>query len=97
MTSSVTHSGRRGWSGSFRNVRFLSCAILLLVLLHSSASAQNNVGIGTTTPAPSALLDLTSSDKGFLVPRLSTLEMNAVLAPATGLMIYNTSLSGFYY
>lgn len=89
--------GRRGWSGSYLNVRSLLRAIILLVLLHSPVTAQNNVGIGTTAPDPSALLDLTSSDKGFLVPRLSTTEMNSVASPATGLLIYNTTQSGFYY
>jgi hypothetical protein len=89
--------GRRGWSGSFLNVRFLLRAFILLVLLHSPVTAQNNVGIGTTTPDPSAILDLTSSDKGFLVPRLTTIEMNSVPSPASGLLIYNTTVSGFYY
>jgi hypothetical protein len=89
--------GRRGWSGSRRQASFLLRAVILLLWLYSPSYAQNNVGIGTTAPDPSAILDLTSSDKGFLCPRLTTAQMNSVAAPATGLFIYNTTLSAFYY
>ena len=53
------------------------------------------VGIGTTAPHTSALLDLTASDKGFLAPRIS--DTNAVASPATGLLIYLTTNNTFYY
>ncbi len=66
--------------------------------------AQDNVGIGTTNPHSSALLDLSSTSKGFLVPRVTlTAIANGVTPinnPAIGLMIYNTGGSvteGFYY
>jgi len=55
------------------------------------------VGIGTTSPHPSALLDLSSSDKGLLVPRLSTAQRTAISAPATGLLVYDTDQNQFYY
>jgi len=54
------------------------------------AMAQGNVGIGTTSPDASALLDLTSTSRGFLVPRMTEAQKNAIAAPATGLMIYET-------
>jgi hypothetical protein len=44
-----------------------------------------------TTPDPSAVLDMQSTDKGFLWPRLSTSERNAISSPATGLIIFNTN------
>lgn len=47
------------------------------------------VGIGTTVVEPSAILDLTASDKGFLPPRLSSAERDSINAPADGLVIYN--------
>lgn len=55
------------------------------------------VGIGTITPDASAILELTSSDKGLLAPRMTTVERDAILAPTTGLLIYNTTTSGFNY
>lgn len=49
-----------------------------------------NVGIGTSSPSSSALLDISSTTKGFLPPRLRTSERDAIASPANGLMIYNT-------
>lgn len=50
-----------------------------------------SVTIGGTSPASTALLDLTSTTKGFLPPRMTTTARNAIASPATGLVIYNTS------
>lgn len=59
------------------------------------AEAQN-VGIGTTTPHASAALEITGTDKGVLIPRISFANRPAI--PATGLLIYQTDIdSGFYY
>lgn len=49
-----------------------------------------SVGIGTSTPSSKAILDLTSTIKGFLAPRMTTTQQNAITSPATGLMIFNT-------
>jgi hypothetical protein len=51
-----------------------------------------SVGIGTSAPAASALLDVTSTSKGLLPPRMTTAQINAISSPAEGLMVYNTSL-----
>ncbi len=51
------------------------------------------VGIGTTTPDPSAVLDLYSTTNGFLLPRLTTAQRDAIVSPANGLMIYNQSIN----
>jgi hypothetical protein len=49
------------------------------------------VGVGTTTPAASAQLDLTSTTRGFLPPRMTTAQRDAIASPDTGLMIFNTT------
>jgi hypothetical protein len=49
------------------------------------------VGINTSTPEPTAMLDVTSSNKGFLPPRMTTAQRGQIVNPATGLTIYNTS------
>jgi hypothetical protein len=54
--------------------------------------AQQNVGIGTTTPNASAALDVESTNQGFLPPRLSLSEMLEITSPAEGLVVYNTDL-----
>lgn len=57
-----------------------------------------SVGIGIDTPNNSALLDLSSTAKGFLVPRMTLIERNAIASPLTGLLIYQTdNTPGFYH
>ncbi|MBL0253743.1 MAG: putative metal-binding motif-containing protein [Chitinophagaceae bacterium] len=68
----------------------ISVAVLTATIPCTSIIAQS-VGINTTTPDPSAVLDVFSGDKGFLMPRLSTVQRNAITAPAEGLLILNTS------
>ncbi len=51
----------------------------------------SNIGIGTTTPNSSAVTDMTSTTQGFLPPRMTTVQRDAIVSPATGLMIYNTT------
>ena len=59
--------------------------------------AQNNVGVGTNTPDASAKIDITSSNKGLLIPRValtSTTDATTIPTPATSLLIYNTATAG---
>jgi uncharacterized protein (TIGR02145 family) len=66
---------------------------ILLVLLAFIGLSQMNaqVGIGTTTPDASSILDVESTDKGFLPPRLTTAQRDAIASPAEGLTIFNTT------
>ena len=72
-------------------------AFLLVVVSTTIGFSQNNMGIGTLTPHPSSVLDLTATDKGVLVPRVTTIQRNAIVAPATGLMVYDTNFNQFWY
>ncbi|MGE3799756.1 MAG: beta strand repeat-containing protein [Candidatus Kapaibacterium sp.] len=56
------------------------------------SDAQGDMGLGTILPDPSAMFDMTSTTKGFLMPRMNTAQRNAIAAPANGLMIFNTDL-----
>lgn len=49
------------------------------------------MGVGTMSPNSSAILDITSRSKGFLPPRMTNTEMNAISSPAAGLVVYDTS------
>lgn len=56
------------------------------------------VGIGTVTPNASAALDITSTTKGLLISKMTFAQKNAIVAPATGLLVYQTDgIQGFYY
>ncbi|WP_305067727.1 exosporium glycoprotein BclB-related protein [Membranihabitans maritimus] len=70
----------------------------LLLMFFILGVGYSQTGIGTTTPDPSAQLDVSSTEKGILIPRMTEVQKNAVVSPATGLMIYQTDgTSGFYY
>jgi uncharacterized protein (TIGR02145 family) len=62
---------------------------MLLLLVSSGVYGQR--GIGTNTPDKAAILELASTSKGFLPPRMSTIERDGISTPATGLVIYNTT------
>ena len=73
------------------------CAFVLASILAQAQPFTDNVGIGTATPDQSALLELSSNDKGFLISRLTQTERNAITLPATGLMIFNSTTNSFQY
>lgn len=58
---------------------------------------NGNVGFGTTDPVASSILELSSTTRGFLAPRMNTTQQNAISSPATGLLIYNTDSALFRY
>jgi hypothetical protein len=76
---------------------------LLFTLLLLPLILQAQVGINTTTPDASSMLDINATDKGLLIPRISIPNLNAtapITAPATSLLVYNTNVTtgtGFYY
>lgn len=71
----------------------LLCLSLIPAQLFSQA-----VGIGTNTPHASAQLDVTSTTKGVLFPRMTLVQRNAIASPTAGLMIYQTdNTPGFYF
>jgi hypothetical protein len=67
--------------------------LLFTMLLLSYLDTIAQSGINTTTPEPSAILDVYSTNKGFLPPRLTTAQRDAIATPAAGLMIYNTTVN----
>lgn len=77
-----------------KNLLFLCFCILLSI---KTVCAQNNVGIGLPNPDASALLHLESFDKGFIAPRMTTIQRLAIVAPANGLLVYDISFDCFYY
>jgi hypothetical protein len=86
--------------------KFTSLTMILIVIIYSEyVHAQTNTfppsgaaGIGTTTPNPSAKLEIRSTGKGFLMPRMTEAQRNAIPSPAKGLLVYqNNGATGFYF
>jgi hypothetical protein len=81
------------------SVKNLVWVVAASVIFAFALKAQtNNVGIGTNTPNNSSILDLTSTTRGFLAPRMTGAERIAIATPAQGLLVYQTDApSGFYF
>ena len=74
--------------------------LLKTVFIFSIGYAQQGVAINAdgSNPDNSAMLDIKSTAKGILIPRLTSLQKTAIVSPATSLLIYQTDGStGFYY
>lgn len=72
--------------------------LLFTVALFSVLTTYSQVGINTTTPDPSSMLDITATDKGMLIPRMTEAQRTAIASPAKGLLVYQTdNTDGFWY
>ena len=69
----------------------------ILAALLFTATTYAQTGIGTTTPDASAQLEVSSTTKGFLPPRMTTPQRDAITNPATGLVVYNTTTNVLEY
>jgi hypothetical protein len=70
----------------------LLVVLLALIMPHSSNVMAQSMGISNAaiTPDPSSILEMRTTDKGILIPRMTTAERDNISSPATGLMLYNT-------
>ena len=66
-------------------------------ILSMSDSFAQNIGIGTKSPDATAMLDITSSSKGMLIPRMTTAQRNAISLPANGLLVYDSTDNSFWF
>lgn len=74
--------------------KFILLAFFSFYCCHISAQS---VGIGIASPNASAQLDITSTTKGLLIPRLTSVQRAAIAAPAKGLLLYDTDEKNFWY
>jgi hypothetical protein len=73
--------------------------LILLTILISGLSTTAQVGISATNTPPnaSAMLDVSSTNKGLLPPRMSTAQRNAIASPADGLLVFDTNTQSYWY
>jgi hypothetical protein len=73
-------------------VGLLLCACLTLQL-----NAQISIGEAGADPDSSAMLDIQSTTKGMLIPRMTTAQRDSINNPAIGLLVFDTDEGGFMY
>src|SRR5580765_4947500 len=84
---------------------YSAITIVLFVAICNQSNSQTNTfpstgaaGIGTTSPNASSLFEVVSTSKGILIPRMTQTQRDAIAAPSTALLIYQTNKTpGFYY
>lgn len=84
---------RSGLTKMCRTLVVLLSSFLWMNLTH----AQVGINTDQTEPDPAAMLDVKSTTKGFLPPRLSTEQMNSIVTPPNGLIVYNISVNALYW
>ncbi len=77
------------------HLKLSSLLIILIVFINFNSQAQ--VGIGTTAPDGSSMLDIQSTSKGMLIPRMETAQRTIILSPANGLLVFDTDTKSFWF
>jgi sugar lactone lactonase YvrE len=73
-------------------------AYTIIVILSIQTAIAQSVGIGTTSPDPSARLEVNSTTQGILIPKLTSTQRSAISNPAVGLLVFQSDgTQGFYY
>ena len=77
--------------------RFCTMAALAVASLGSAVLSAQSIGVNTTTPDPSAALDVSSTTQGVLIPRMTEAQRTAIASPAAGLLVYQTNNTAGLY
>ncbi|MBK8611589.1 MAG: hypothetical protein IPL84_17030 [Chitinophagaceae bacterium] len=79
--------------------KIIVCVMAVAFCVTTAKGQSLAINTDGSTANPSALLDIKSTTKGLLIPRMNKTERNAILTPATGLLVYQTApdSAGFYY
>lgn len=80
-------------TGTYQPMTFYTGGSERVRIIGGTGSDVGNVGVGTTTPSASALLDVQSTTKGVRMPNMTTTQKNAISSPAAGLMVFDTTLA----
>jgi len=71
--------------------------IILFSLIVVQLMAQQRVGVGTLTPDPSAQLELAATNKGVLIPRMTSAQRQMTPNATNGLLVFDVTTVGFWY
>ena len=77
------------------NLRFIIFLSFFFLTLQTKIHSQ--IGMGTTSPDPSSILDITSTTQGMLTPRMTSAQRFLIGTPAEGLLVFDTDEDSFYF
>ncbi|WP_452232435.1 hypothetical protein [Lacinutrix sp. MEBiC02595] len=80
-----------------KNFKLKLTVLTIAICTSCNYSAFAQVGVGTLTPDASAMLDLTSTSKGMLAPRMTSTQRIAISSPANGLLVFDITENAFYF
>jgi hypothetical protein len=75
----------------------VAMALIGMFTTFTTIAQTNNVGIGTTSPDSSAALEISATDKGMLVPRLTSTQRKDIETPAEGLLVFDVTTASFWF
>ncbi len=80
-----------------KKIFYVIISLLVICVLNTKLSGQVSITNTGTLPDNSSMLDVNSTSKGMLIPRMTTLQRDGIQSPAVGLFIYNTDINCFQY
>ena len=86
-------AGYSSGTASFLDLQYAGGAFPYTYTTGLRLNSLGNIGIGTTTDLPSSKLTIESTTQGVLFPRMTTTQKNAIATPATGLVVFDTTLN----
>lgn len=85
-------------SSFVQKAKLMKNFIFLVFLFICQYAHSQGIGIGSTNPPhASAALDVNSTTKGLLIPRMTTAQRNAIVSPLKGLMVFDNTTSSFWF
>jgi hypothetical protein len=78
-------------------IKNITLTFLCLLAGLFTASAQVSISADGSPPDSSAMLDIKSTDKGLLIPRMTSTQRTAIVSPVAGLLVFQTGSPGGYY
>ncbi len=79
-----------------KNIIYLVGLTVVLMGNNLSIKAQS-LGLNNANPDNSSILDASATDRGVLIPRMTTVQRNAIVSPAKSLLVFDTNINLFYY
>jgi hypothetical protein len=80
-----------------KNIHFNIAKNIMLVFMLIGSITFAQVGIGTISPDVSSMLDIQSTTKGVLIPRMTAIQRTGISSPATGLLVFDTDTQSFWF